>query len=277
MKIRDMFGPGLSPLVSGAFFWSASPMPRVFRYRTAGAAAGKIDRMSTCLVYKRAEKAYRRVNAGGKVTKSTTMARLDTIVFALSAVLGTVSPAHAAGIDIDAGKTKAVQACAACHGVDGNGGADPSWPKLAGQEEAYLAKQLKDFKSGERKNPIMAGIAAGLSEQDMRNVAAYYANLQIKPGAATSDELASRGEKIYRGGNAKTGVSACMSCHGPSGHGIPPHFPRVSGQYATYTEKQLLAFKSSGRPSYNDIMTRIAFRMSEAEIKAVSEYMAGLH
>lgn len=185
--------------------------------------------------------------------------------------------AHAGEIDIDAGKAKATQVCAACHGVDGNGGADPSWPKLAGQEQDYLVIQLENFKGGERKNPIMAGIAAGLSVHDMRNVAAYYADLNIKPDTAASAELARRGEKIYRGGNAKTGVSACMSCHSPSGHGIPPHFPRVSGQYAAYTEKQLLAFKSSGRPSYNDIMTRIAFRMSEAEIKAVSEYMAGLH
>lgn len=211
------------------------------------------------------------------MTEFTTIARLHTIFFTLNAVLGIGSLAHAGEIDLDAGRTKATQVCAACHGVDGNGGADPSWPKLAGQEQDYLVKQLGNFKSGERKNPIMAAIAAGLTEQDMRNVAAYYANLAIKPGAAASEELARSGEKIYRGGNAKTGVSACMSCHGPSGHGIPPHFPGVSGQYAAYTEKQLLAFKSSGRPSYNDMMTRIAFRMSEGEIKAVSEYMAGLH
>ncbi|MFP5350791.1 MAG: c-type cytochrome, partial [Gammaproteobacteria bacterium] len=100
---------------------------------------------------------------------------------------------------------------------------------------------------------------------------------KIKPGAAGSKELALQGERIYRGGNAKMGVSACMSCHGPSGHGIPPRFPRVSGQTAAYTERQLLDFKSSRRANDDGIMTRIAFRMSEAEIKAVSEYMAGLH
>lgn len=211
------------------------------------------------------------------MSKFLTITGLNTIVFALCLVLGTVSWAYAAEINFDAGKAKASQTCAACHGVDGNGGADPSWPKLAGQEQDYLVNQLENFKSGGRKNPLMAGIAAGLGAQDMRNVAAYYANLKIKPGAAASEDLARRGEKIYRGGNAKTSVSACMSCHGPSGHGIPPHFPRISGQYAAYAEKQLLAFKSSDRPSYNDIMTRIAFRMSEAEIKAVSEYMAGLH
>ena len=120
-------------------------------------------------------------------------------------------------------------------------------------------------------------MVAALNESDMQNIAAYYASLRIKPGSAANAALARRGEKIYRGGNAKTGVSACMSCHGPTGHGIPPHFPRVSGQNSAYTEKQLLAFKSGERPGYNDMMTRIAFRMSEAEIKAVSEYMAGLH
>ncbi|BAU50403.1 cytochrome C [Sulfurifustis variabilis] len=178
--------------------------------------------------------------------------------------------------DVAAGKAKA-GACAACHGVDGNGGADPSWPKLAGQIPEYLVKQLADFKSGKRTDPLMSGMAAPLSEKDMKDLAAYYAAQKIKPGAAANKELAEKGERIYRGGNAKTGVSACMSCHGPSGHGIPPRFPRVTGQTASYTEKQLLAFKSSKRSNDDEMMTRIAFRMSEAEIKAVSEYMAGLH
>lgn len=183
---------------------------------------------------------------------------------------------YAQGGNVAAGKAKTA-ACIACHGADGNGGADPSWPKVAGQTPEYLAKQLKDFKSGARKNPIMNGMAAALSPQDMEDIAAYYAAQKIKPGAAGSKELAQQGERIYRGGNAKTGVSACMSCHGPSGHGIPPRFPRVSAQTAAYTERQLLDFKSSRRANDDGIMTRITFRMSEAEIKAVSEYMAGLH
>lgn len=183
---------------------------------------------------------------------------------------------YAQGGNVAAGKAKTA-ACIACHGADGNGGADPSWPKVAGQTPEYLAKQLKDFKSGARKNPIMNGMAAALSPQDMEDIAAYYAAQKIKPGAAGSKELAQQGERIYRGGNAKMGVSACMSCHGPSGHGIPPNFPRVSAQTAVYTERQLLDFKSSRRVNDNGIMTRIAFRMSEQEIKAVSEYMAGLH
>lgn len=194
------------------------------------------------------------------------------VVFAFALV---VVPAHAAG-DAAAGRAKAA-ACAGCHGADGNGGADPSWPKLAGQFPAYLVKQLMDFKGGARKDPIMQGMAAPLSEQDMQDIAAYYAGQPLKLGTAKSAELARRGERLYRGGNAATGVSACMSCHGPSGQGIPPRFPRVSGQYATYTEKQLLAFKSAKRANDAEFMTRIAFRMSEAEITAVAEYVAGLH
>lgn len=203
-------------------------------------------------------------------------------VHAFAVVIGVALSAHALGAppaqdgNPAAGKTKSAK-CAACHGVDGNGGADPSWPKLAGQIPEYLAEQLRDFKSGKRKNPIMNGMAAPLAEQDINDLAAYYSSQAIKPGAATSKELAHRGGRIYRGGNAKTGVSACMSCHGPSGHGIPPRFPRVSGQTANYTERQLLDFKAGRRTNDEDTMTRIAFRMSEAEIKAVSEYMAGLH
>ncbi len=185
-------------------------------------------------------------------------------------------PAAAASGNPAKGQAKAA-ACAGCHGADGNGGADPTWPKLAGQDADYTAKQLADFKSGARKDPIMAGMAAPLSAQDMKDIGAYYAGLKPKAGAARDAALAKAGEKIYRGGNAKMGVTACTSCHGPSGHGIPPRYPRVSGQGAAYTAKQLLAFKTGARANDGDTMTRIAFRMSEHEIKAVSEYMAGLH
>jgi len=205
------------------------------------------------------------------------VARWFSAVVAYFALVASAVAAPAAdGGDVAAGKAKTA-ACAGCHGVDGNGGADPTWPKLAGQIPEYLVKQLNDFKTGVRKNPIMNGMSAKLSPKDMQDIAAYYAAQQIKPGAAGSKELAEQGERIYRGGNAKMGVSACMSCHGPSGHGIPPRFPRVSAQTAAYSERQLLDFKSSRRANDGDVMTRIAFRMSEAEIKAVSEYMAGLH
>src|ERR1051325_9001901 len=132
-----------------------------------------------------------------------------------------VSPAHAdINGDVAAGKTKAA-VCAGCHGIDGNGGADPAWPKLAGQIPEYLYAQLKAFKTGARSNPIMAGMAAPLTDQDMRNVAAYFASQTLKEGAAADKELVAAGRRLYRGGNADTGVPACMSCHGPSGHGIP--------------------------------------------------------
>lgn len=175
-----------------------------------------------------------------------------------------------------AGKAKAA-VCAGCHGIDGNGGGDPTWPKLAGQVPEYLAAQLKAFKSGARKNPIMAGMAGPLSDQDMNDLATYFSSLTTKPGAASNKEIALAGQQLYRGGNSQTGIPACMSCHGPVGHGVPIRFPRVSGQQAAYTEKQLLDFKANRRVDADGIMTKIAFRMSEAEIKAVSEYMAGLH
>jgi cytochrome c553 len=204
------------------------------------------------------------------------MRTLFSVLAVASLWLIMIAPTQAAGGNVAAGKAKAA-VCAGCHGVDGNGGADPLWPKLAGQNADYTAKQLADFKTGKRKDPIMAGMVANLSKTDMQNIGAFYASLKIKPGAARDAQLAKLGEKIYRGGNAKMGVSACMSCHGPSGHGIPPRFPKVSGQQAAYNEKQLLAFKAGRRDNDGDIMTRIAFRMSEQEIKAVSEYMAGLH
>ena len=186
-----------------------------------------------------------------------------------------VAPVNAGG-NVAAGQAKA-GICAGCHGPDGNGGADPTWPKLAGQDPDYIAKQLADFKSGARKDPIMSGMAAPLSATDMKNLGAYFASLKAKPGAARDALLAKQGQKIFRGGNAKMGVSACMSCHGPSGHGIPPRFPKVSGQNTAYTQKQLLAFKAGNRANDGETMTRTAFRMSEQEIKAVAEYMAGLH
>jgi len=200
---------------------------------------------------------------------------MKLIIWTVSALLAIGgAPALAAG-NAAAGKTK-VAACAACHGGDGNS-ANPQWPKLAGQPEAYIVKQLQDFKSGARKDPLMSSQVAALSQADMRDIGAFFESQKPQAGAAAGAALAKQGERLYRGGNAKFGVSACMSCHGPSGHGIPPRFPRVSGQHAAYTTKQMLDFKAGTRTNDGDIMTRIAFRMSEAEIRAVSEYMAGLH
>lgn len=198
-------------------------------------------------------------------------------VLVLAGVVLSVSLARAqvAG-DAEAGKAKATP-CAACHGITGNGGGDPTWPKLAGQVPAYLVEQLKLFKTGERKNPLMNAQAAPLSEQDMRDLAAFYAAQELEPGAAGDKELALAGQEIYRGGVREQNVPACMSCHGPSGHGIPPRFPRVNSQKAAYTEKQMLDFKTGRRQDNDNIMSPIASRMSEAQIRAVAEYLAGLH
>ena len=196
------------------------------------------------------------------------------LMMLISAVLF-VRPAQAAG-NIAAGKTKSA-ACAACHGPTGHGLPGQPNPKLAGQSAEYITKQLTDFRSGARKNPLMQGLAAGLSARDMQDIAVYYASQPSMTGAADgSQDLIALGEKIYRGGNRQTGVSACMSCHGPSGHGIPPRFPRLGGQLATYSQQQMWAFKSGARHNDGEIMTAIAFRMSAEEIKAVSQYIAGL-
>jgi len=184
------------------------------------------------------------------------------------------TPSFAAG-SAKAGKAKSAQ-CAACHGVDGNS-PSPAFPKLAGQSAGYITKQLTDFKTGRRVNGIMAGQAAGLSKADMENLGEYYSIQKHTKGAASNAKLAKKGARLYRGGNAKTGVSACMSCHGPSGKGIPPKYPAVSGQYAAYTSAQLKLFKDNIRKNDDGLMAGIAFRMSLDEIQAVSEYMAGLY
>lgn len=194
------------------------------------------------------------------------------LAFAASMLACTV--AYAAG-DAGAGEAKSV-ACAACHGPDGNS-PNPEWPKLAGQHPAYLVRQLHAFKAGQRQNAMMAPMAKNLSEQDMQDLAAYFAGQALKLTGAANAQLAEQGERLYRGGIAKRQVAACMGCHGPSGQGIPPRFPRLSGQHAVYTQQQLLAFKAGRRRSDADIMTGIAFLLSEQEIKALAEYVSGLH
>jgi cytochrome c553 len=194
---------------------------------------------------------------------------------ALLAFAGAAGSVLAEG-NVAAGKARSA-VCAGCHGVDGVSAA-PNFPKLAGQDAQYIAKQLADFKSGARKDPIMTGMAAGLSKKDMDDLAAYYASQKrtTDTPSASAVEL-KMAERLYRGGDAKNGISACMSCHGPSGAGIPPRFPAVSGQHAVYTQKQLVDFKAGTRSNDGEVMTLIAFRLSEAEIKAVSQYMSGLH
>jgi len=193
----------------------------------------------------------------------------------LMAFVGAAGSVTAAG-NAASGKNKSA-VCAGCHGVDGNSAA-PNFPKLAGLDAQYSAKQLVDFKSGARKDPVMAGMAAGLSKKDMDDLGAYYASQKRSTGTTSVSAAAlKKAERLYRGGDAKNGIAACMSCHGPGGAGIPPRFPAVSGQHAVYSQKQLMDFKTGTRSNDGEIMTRMAFRLSEAEIKAVSEYMASLH
>ena len=185
--------------------------------------------------------------------------------------------------DINRGQAIATQVCASCHGADGNstGGA---YPKLAGQHPEYLVKQLMDFKiqpgakQPARNNAIMAGMAAALSSQDMVNVAAYFAAQTPKPGYAHDKNTVPLGEKIYRAGIVERAVPACASCHGPTGQGIPVQYPRLSGQWAEYTVTQLNAFtQGPGARNNSDPMHTIASRLSDSDIKAVADYIAGLH
>jgi cytochrome c553 len=167
--------------------------------------------------------------------------------------------------------------CAACHAADGNS-PSPANPALAGQHADYTAKQLADFKANkERKNPVMFGMAATLSPQDMNNLGAYFEAQNPKTRAAKDPALVKLGQQIYRGGIMNKGVAACASCHGPSGAGIPAQFPRVAGQYAEYTVAQLQGFRAGERANDpNRMMRAVAARLSDGEIKAVAEYMAGL-
>lgn len=183
--------------------------------------------------------------------------------------------ANAAGAKPDLAKGQASsQVCVACHTVDGSRGA-PANPILAGQHADYLVKQLTEFKSGKRANAIMSGMAATLADGDLKHVAAYYNSLKAEPGAARNKDLLLLGEKIYRGGIAAKQVPACAGCHSPSGAGIPAEYPRLAGQHADYTEAQLVAFRA-GQRANSAQMTTIAAKMSDKEIKAVADYMAGL-
>ena len=187
--------------------------------------------------------------------------------------IGWSSTTLAAG-DAGAGEQKAAT-CVACHGVAGKS-TNAQFPVIAGQVPGYIADQLKLFKNGKRNDPMMAGMVAGLSDQDMADLDAYY-SAQTPMQLSISEEQmesAEKGEKVYRGGYKAFEIAACMGCHGPAGHGIPPRFPRVSGQYADYLDKQLIAFKNGSRES--EVMNPIAFRLSEQQIKELSLYMSAL-
>jgi len=193
--------------------------------------------------------------------------------FSTAAVASEAAPA--AKVDAAKGGEISAAVCSACHTSDGSRGT-PANPILQGQHPEYLVKQLTEFKSDKRQNAIMKGFASTLSEQDMKNVAAFYASKQAKPGAAKDKDLVTLGEKIYRGGIADRSVPACAGCHSPSGAGIPSQYPRLAGQHADYTESQLKAFRDGVRKNSGQ-MTGVAAKMNDREIKAVADYMAGLH
>lgn len=187
---------------------------------------------------------------------------------------GLTGAALAAG-DKVAGKQKSA-VCAACHGQDGNS-VNPEWPKIAGQHPSYIVKQLMDFKHDRRVNPTMSPMAKPLSEQDMEDLAAFFSSQEMTLGTADQTKVA-LGEALYRGGNTASGVPACAACHGPDGLGNPAaNFPRLAGQHAKYTAMQLYAFRKGERDNdAGKMMRNIAVKMTDEEIEAVAEYIAGL-
>ena len=193
---------------------------------------------------------------------------ISSLALAASAQAQTLKP------DLGAGSDKFSQLCVACHAADGNS-TTPANPKLAGQHPEYLLKQLQEFKSGKRANPIMSGMVAALSDQDMVNIAFWLASQKPKPGYASDAALVREGERIYRGGVADRSIAACAGCHSPNGAGLPIQYPRLAGQHADYIATQLRTFRSGARAN-NPTMTLVAAKLNDKEIAAVADYIAGL-
>lgn len=210
---------------------------------------------------------------------------MKKLTFALCVLLSGSHLAHAAtenqqaaAGDVEAGKTKSAT-CAACHGPAGDKPLMPVYPKLAGQHAGYIEKQLQAFKGGQRQDPSMAPMAMPLSDQDMKDLAAYFASQPVAGGTADKEQAA-LGAKIYLGGNLATGVGACAGCHTPAGGGNPQaNYPLLRGQNPEYTVKQLQAFKAGARSfdPNGKVMEDIAARMSQAEMDAVAQYISGLY
>ncbi len=176
--------------------------------------------------------------------------------------------------DLVKGEALFTAVCAACHGADGNSGT-PANPKLSQQHPEYLVKQLQEFKSGKRKNAIMAGFASALSEEDMKNIAYWAGSKKSKPGFAKDKELVALGERIYRGGVSDRQIPACAGCHSPTGAGIPAQYPRLAGQHAEYTTTQLTSFREGIRKNSLQ-MNQVAAKLNDREIRALADYVAGL-
>lgn len=204
---------------------------------------------------------------------------MSFLLRATASLLVFVSVQATAGGDAAAGQAKAA-ICAACHGVDGNS-AVPNWPKLAGQHEKYMIRHVQLIKSGARQVPEMLGIVPGLSDQDIEDISAYYASQENSGGVADESKVA-LGEKVYRAGNADSGVPACMSCHGPAGEGNPlAGYPALAGQHAVYTEKMLNDFRAGKNWGEEDalsaVMNGASGELSDEEISAVASYIQGLY
>ena len=187
-----------------------------------------------------------------------------------------IGSACQAGGSVESGQAKAAT-CAACHGIDGNS-QNPEWPSIAGQHASYIIKALQSFKNGDRQNVLMSGMAMPLSDEDMADLAAYFSS-QKRAGNVADPDLVAAGERLYRGGNKDTGVSACLACHGPSGQGNPAAvWPVIAGQHAPYSAAQLVAYRSKQRSTDGDtqMMRNVAASLTDDEIKAVSSYIQGL-
>lgn len=200
---------------------------------------------------------------------------MNKLLVAVIAVLGFMNTAQAQG-DIEAGKTKSAT-CVACHGADGN---SPSnlYPKLAGQHGPYLVKQLQEFKSGERADPIMAGMVAALSEQDMEDLGAYFASQTMTP-ETVSEEVAESAKKFYMGGDMQRAIPGCTACHGPRGNGLElANFPKISGQHPAYIKSQLEKFRENTRHNDpNGMMTDVSGKLTDQDIELLSKYISALH
>ncbi|MCY3768904.1 MAG: c-type cytochrome [Gammaproteobacteria bacterium] len=199
---------------------------------------------------------------------------MKILFISLVLALSWTASSHAQSGDMEAGQAKSAP-CAACHGNDGNSPLE-LYPKIAGQVPGYIAQQLAKFKSGERDDPVMASMVVNLTEQDMADLDAYYSNQEMSAGSIGPDQVedALAGRQIFRGGLEKYQVPACMGCHGPSGSGIPPAYPRLAGQYPKYLEDQMLAFKSGAR--HTPVMQPIAFPLSETQIRQLALYISAL-
>lgn len=199
--------------------------------------------------------------------------KLLSLISSIGLICTLTNSVYAAG-DAAAGEEKSAT-CVACHGTDGNGVA-PDFPKIAGQIPGYIASQLAAYKSGERQNALMAGMIMTLTEQDMQDLDAYYAQFQFSKASIDESELAAanRGREIYRRGLSQYSVPACMACHGPAGDGLPARYPKISGQYRNYLVTSLREFKSGVRK--NEEMNTIAFRLSEQQFQDLATYLHGL-